>query len=320
MSGQPPIPAPDAPLPACVLICSRNRPELLMETVQSVLAGRTVPRELLVVDQSDVAHPQLPGLGTVRGCSVRYVHSRTQGLSRARNIGLRAARAAIVVLLDDDMLVEPDWLEQLLAGSGSPAWGPRTVVTGRVLAAAPQRGASQLSPAAVFAHAEPATYRGRQRSDVVPGANVALPRELALGLGGFDERLGAGGRFSSADDNDMGFRLLEAGCEVRHVPAAIVFHRAWRSRSDLARLRWSYGRGKGAFYAKHARLRDRHTLARMGADVRLRLGRAVCSLARSPTGAAGQLLYLAGMLSGALEWWLRTAAQRTRRPSSARQG
>jgi GT2 family glycosyltransferase len=292
-----------------VLICSRNRPGLLIETVRSVLGGTAVPRELLVVDQSDLPHPELSRLGPVHGCEIRYLSSATVGLSRARNIGLRAARSDVVVLIDDDMLVEPEWLRRLLEAYARG--GPRTVATGRVLAAPPEGRGRHLPPAALFTRAEPAIYRGRQPLDIVPGANIAVPRVLVLRLGGFDERLGAGSRFASADDNDMGFRLLEAGCEVRHVPEATVLHRAWRSSRDLARLRWSYGRGKGAFYAKHASLRDRHILGRMAADARVRVRRALSSLLTAPTSSAGQLAYLAGMMSGAFEWWIRESTRRS---------
>ncbi|MEA2221550.1 MAG: hypothetical protein QOJ35_4176 [Solirubrobacteraceae bacterium] len=292
-----------APLDATILVCSRDRPRMLAETVASILDGRRVPAQLLVVDQSAQPHAQLAALRSVRGCDVTYLRSSTSGLSRARNVGLRAARCEVVVLLDDDMLVEPDWLERLLAGHA--AGGPRAVATGRVLAGPDEGAGGTVPPAALVTRSTPDVYRGRQPTDVVPGANVALYRDVALALGGYDERLGAGGRFGSADDNDMGLRLLDAGCEVRHVPDAVVLHRAWRTARGRARMRWTYGRGKGAFYAKHVRRDDGYALARMRADTRARLGAVRRGLPRAPTVAAGHVLYLAGMLSGAAEWLLR---------------
>ena len=292
----------DKPLDATILICSRNRPQMLAETVESVLCGARVPRELLVVDQSAEPHTALATLGTVRGCAVTYLHSESSGLSRARNIGLRAAACEVVVLVDDDMYVEEHWLQRLLAGRGD---GPRAISTGRVLAGPAEGQAGSVPPAALVTRATPAVYRGRQPTDVVPGANVALPRDIALELGGYDERLGAGGRFASADDNDMGLRLLEAGCEVRHVPDAVMLHRAWRTPRERARMRWTYGRGKGAFYAKHLRRSDSYALERLRADAGGRLAAMARALPRAPGSAAGHALYLAGLLSGAGEWLLR---------------
>lgn len=286
---------------ASVLICSRNRPQMLVETVRSLLAGDTLPGELVVVDQSERANAELDGLDEVDGCHVRYLRSATVGLSRARNVALGAATRDVAVMIDDDMLIEPGWLGELLAGLGE---GSLTVATGRVLPAPREGEAGVIPPAALVEREEPAVFRGVQPLDVVPGANVALPRAFVLELGGYDERLGAGSRFAAADDNDMGHRLLMAGCEVRHVPTAVVLHRAWRTRSELVRLRWAYGRGKGAFYAKHASLRDRGILRRGVADVGRRLRRAVASLPREPKASAAELISVAGILAGALDWTL----------------
>ena len=293
------------PLPATVVICSRGRPDMLGETVDSVLAASAVPSELVVVDQSATPHGRLAQAGTVRGCTIRYLHSDTTGLSRARNIGLCAASSEIAVLIDDDMFVAPDWLRLLLAAMAPD--DPLTVVTGRVHAA-PDEGAGGAAPfAALVTRETPAVYRGRQPTDVVPGANVALHRATVLALGGYDERLGAGTRFASADDNDIGLRLLDAGCTVRHVPEAVVLHRAWRTRRQRMRMRWDYGRGKGAFYVKHMRRHDRYTRARMGADIRRRTRIALSALPGDPQTAAAHGVYLAGLLMGALEWRMRAA-------------
>jgi hypothetical protein len=107
-------------------------------------------------------------------------------------------------------------------------------------------------------------------------------------------------------------RLLDAGCEVRHVPDAVVLHRSWRAKGDAVRLRWGYARGVGGFYAKHASLRDRHTLERAGREVRTRMRSAATSVISSPATTARNLLSLAGLLFGAVEWSLRYRLGRPR--------
>ena len=306
----------DPTLDVTVLICSRNRPRMLSETVASILDGACVPRELLVVDQSAGAHPGLAALGTVRGCAIRYLRSPTRGLSRARNVGLHAASSDVVVLIDDDMFVEHDWLERLVAAL--PADARRVVLTGRVLAAPPEGATGDVPAAALVTRDAPASYRGRQPTDVVPGANVALHRATVLAIGGYDERLGAGTRFASADDNDIGLRLLDAGCEVRHVPEAVVLHRAWRTPRELARMRWDYGRGKGAFYVKHMSRSDPWARRRMTADASTGTDEPPSqpTLPRTPGRAGGHAIYLAGMLAGAAEWGVRERPRR--RPETRR--
>lgn len=303
--------ASPAPLDATVLVCSRDRPDFLVDAVQSVLAGARVPAELLVVDQSAVRNARVEGIGSVHGCTVRYLYSATRGLSRARNLGLRGASNELVAMLDDDMLVEAHWLERLL--EGAEAAGPRGLASGRVLAAPSEEG-GRVPESALVTRAEAGTFRGRQPNDVMPGANVAVRRTLVLELGGYDERLGAGTRFSAADDNDMGFRLLEAGCELRHVPEAVAFHRPWRSGGERLRLHWRYGRGKGAFYAKHLHLSDRFMLRRLAADLGSRARRAAKAVPRRPRTVVREAVSVAGILSGALSWTIRERVLRRDQP------
>jgi GT2 family glycosyltransferase len=288
-------------LDASVVICSRERPAMLLDTVRSVLAGDALPAEIVVIDQSRSPHAELASLGSVDGCRVRYEHVATIGVSRARNAGVRLATRDVVVLLDDDMFVEADWLEQLLAGRSHGA--EPVIATGRVLAAPAEDGSGTVPAAALVTLDRPEVYRGRQPRDVIAGANVALPRALVLAVGGYDDRLGPGTRYAAADDNDLGLRLLDAGATVRHVPGAVVLHRAWRPRAARVRQRWDYGRGKGAFYAKHLAPGDAYIPRRIAAEVLARTRRAVG--ARTATVVAGELLAMAGMTMGALEWLVR---------------
>lgn len=291
------------PLAATVLIATRERSEMLRDTLSSILSARRVPREIIVVDQSRVPSTEVAMMGNVGDCEIRYVHSRTQGLARARNVGLRLASQSALVILDDDMLVGDDSLERLLTcmmgGDG------KVVTTGRLLAAPPDGPGLVQAPAALVTRSEPAVFRGRQPLQVVPGPNIAVPRSVMLEIGGYDERLGAGTRFPGAEDHDLSLRLLDAGCEVRHVPDAVVLHRAWRSQRDLVGLRWGYARGVGGFYAKHASLRDRHALGRAMREARTRVRRAATSVVSSPKTTAAELLTLGGLLFGAVEWTLR---------------
>ena len=126
---------------------------------------------------------------------------------------------------------------------------PGTVVTGKVIAGpaeVPDAEAPSLS-----ALDKPQLSAGRIDADPLAGPNWACARGALLDVGPFDERLGAGGRYYSAEDNDMGYRLLEAGHQIAYLADAVVVHRAWRRGEDLLRVEWTYGIGQGAFFAKH---------------------------------------------------------------------
>ena len=287
-----------APLPpVSVIIPSRNRPQLLFETVGSVLACDEAPAEIIIIDQSDEPNEQLRALRSER-CEVRHVWSREPGVSRARNLGMRMARHAHLAFIDDDVQVRPDWLGALVRASESA--GPDAVVSGRVLAERPA-SADGFVPSTIDSE-EPAVYSGRIAADVLYTNNMIVQRALVDRVGEFDERLGGGARFPTAEDNDFAFRLLEAGFRIHYAPEAVVVHRAWRSGRDYLPLRWSYARGQGAFYAKHANLHDRYMLWRFRHDAAQRGVRFFRYIVRDPRRAVGQVVHLAGLLSGFGEW------------------
>ncbi|HEU5100110.1 MAG TPA: glycosyltransferase [Roseiflexaceae bacterium] len=287
-------------LPATSLIIpSRNRPGLLLDTVQSILKGDVIPTELIIVDQSDAPNPDLMRMSTSSACNVRYIWLETQGVSHARNRGIAAARYDILVFTDDDVLVMPGWLGRLInvlceAGTDS-------VVTGQVLPATEAERPGGFAPS-VKLDPVPAIYAGRVADDVLFSNSMAMSRQAIERVGWFDERLGPGTRFPAAEDNDFGFRLLEAGYQIRYVPEAALYHRAWRPASDLLPLRWSYGVGQGAYYAKHASMCDRYMIRRLASDGLRYARRAVRRARRQPWLACGDMLYVLGLLWGACAW------------------
>jgi len=288
--------------PVSLIICSRDRPGLLRDTVASVLAGDAVPAELVVVDQSAAPHPELGAVGEERGCIVRYLWTPgARGLSRARNAGIAAARHDLLAIIDDDMFVAPAWFGALVGALLSDA-GRGAVVTGRVLPAA--TGTPGGFVPALVVDESPAAYTGRIWKDVLAGGHMIAQRATLAAVGGFDERLGAGSPFPAADDNDLGFRLLEAGYRIVYAPEAVVYHRAWRPKGDYLRMRWNYGCGKGGFYTKHGSLRDRYMVRRMGRDIGQRFvlfpRRALYERYR----ACGDIVYVLGILYGTARWTL----------------
>jgi GT2 family glycosyltransferase len=285
----------ERPLPsASVIVCTRDRPDLVAGTVESILAGRLVPAEIVVVDQSEAEHPSLS-----RDDRVRYVWSRTRGLSRARNIGVATARHELVVFSDDDVRAAPGWLTALLE---TIAGDEQLVAAGQVLAAEPEGpgrfAASSLVGEVRFVSA------GRLNRDPLPGGNMAIHRSAFDVVGTFDERLGAGGRYPAADDNDFGLRLLEAGFRIVFVPEAILYHRAWRPRWFWPVLRWRYGHGKGGFYAKHLGMSERHIKRRLARDIAHRVRRLPRTVVTNPRLAVGDLAYVSGIAFGLTQWFV----------------
>ncbi len=290
-----------ATLPASsLIISSRNRHALLTSTVESVLAADVLPTELIVVDQSDAPDAELAQLQHA-DCAIRYLWSATIGASSGRNTGAAQARYPVLVFIDDDMHVAADWYAPLVQAVVEA--GPDAAVTGCVLPGKAEGPHGFVI--AVHAWEAPRVYSGRIGRDILASGHMAMYRSTLESVGGLDERLGPGTPFPGAEDNDLGFRLLEAGCRIIYVPDSVIYHRPWRTTGHYVPLFWNYGRGQGAFYAKHLRLGDWYMLGRVRQDV----GRYLRLLPRriwhrELLQLAGSTATLVGVFVGGAQWLL----------------
>jgi O-antigen biosynthesis protein len=293
-------------LSATLLICSRNRSQLLWETIESILAGDEIPSELIIVDQSDLPDPHLFKYQPEQDCEFRYIWSEKKGVSLGRNMAAAAANHSILVFTDDDMLVTPTWFSMLVRSLVKA--GPSSVVTGQVLVSE-DNGVGGYAPS-IREDGQVVIYHGRVNRDVLFTNNMAIYRSTFDRIGGFDIRLGPGTIFPAAEDNDFAFRLLETGSRIIYDPLPTLYHRAWRSKGEFLKLYWNYGIGQGAFYAKYFNLRDRFMIKRMAWNVCAYLARFPRRFCRARTQAYQDGLFVAGMLFGALKWGLQSLKKR----------
>jgi GT2 family glycosyltransferase len=108
----------------CVIVPTKNRPDALALAVRSVLAQTVAPLSLVIVDQSPDGESrrrveaELSAATERRGplCYLNYIHDPAiAGAASARNRAMAAAASDIWLFLDDDVCLEPDFVEQLLA-------------------------------------------------------------------------------------------------------------------------------------------------------------------------------------------------------------
>ena len=288
-------------LSTSLVISTRDRPAFLLQVVESILAGTDRPTELIIIDQSAVSNPRMADLVADAGCRLHYEWSRERGLSRGRNAGIGLATGDWLVFVDDDVIVPTDWFRRIV--DAAVAAGPWTVITGRVESGDAERPGA-FAPSLSLSETV-AVHRGRPGRDVLAPLNMAIHRDAFAEVGLFDVRLGAGAHFPSSEDNDLGYRLLEAGYSVAFDPSIVVVHRAWRAPGALLPLRWSYGRGQGAYFAKHASLRDRYMLRRLWADLWRHVRRSPRRALARPRDGAADIVYSAALLMGAAEWLVR---------------
>lgn len=261
---------PNAKHRISVVVCTAGQPRGLVVCLNSLRRLRYPCFEVIVVDNAPSGDEIRQWFVRVVGHDPRfsYVTEPKPGLSRARNCGMRRATANLVAFTDDDVQVDPWWLDGIAAGF---ARDPRAgCVTGLVPPARLDHAAQQYFDRryAWGSHIDGRVYdltEGRDASRLYPysagifgtGANFAADRELLQRLGGFDESLGAGTPAGGGEDLDFFVRVLRAGRSIVYEPSAIAWH---EHRDDLRALRrqvFSYGAGLTAFLTKY--LADPHT-------------------------------------------------------------
>jgi GT2 family glycosyltransferase len=108
---------------ASVVIPTKNRPHELAVTVLSLLRQSVLPRELIVVDQSadrtsrERIEQIYGSLSPEQREDLKLCYLREpaiSGAATARNAAMEIASREFWVFLDDDVILEPDFLEQLL--------------------------------------------------------------------------------------------------------------------------------------------------------------------------------------------------------------
>jgi GT2 family glycosyltransferase len=239
-------------LPVTVVIPTIGRSAVLHDCLESVVACRPQAAEVLLVDQSHAL--DLAGLvDELASAGVRRVASNGRGAARCRNDGLRAASHDVILGLDDDCTVFPDWVAigHRLAGRR-----PGAIVTGRVLPVGDPRAVPST-----IEEAAPRELTHERWGAFLYSNNMVLSRDAALDLGGFDERFGPD---EVAEDNEFCYRWLKAGGELYYEPELVVHHHDWRPPEELERLYVRYARGEGFFYSKHLRRGDLRMLLYLG--------------------------------------------------------
>jgi glycosyltransferase involved in cell wall biosynthesis len=246
-----------------VVVCTRDRRELLLGLLGS-LRGELGPEdELVVVDDGSrdgTAETARAWLDEHRADGVLLAEPGG-GLSRARNAGLAAARAPVVCFLDDDETVEPGWADAYRAAWGRaapevgaiggpmlPRWpGPRPVwLADRLLDVV---SVLDLGP-------EPRRLDQRARTGFVWGGNLSVRAEAAAAVGGFDPALGLqpGEPWNRGDDEDLQVRLARAGWETWWDPGPRIRHVIPPERITVAHVRRVY-RERGVRDARAGRPR-----------------------------------------------------------------
>ena len=210
-------------LSVSVVIPAYNCQKYIHQALQSSL--NQAVNEVIVIDDGSTDNTQSV-VTQIESSRLRYIFQKNQGVSAARNHGIRAAKGQIIAFLDADDYFLPHKIEQPLAMfSASPELGlvqsgwQRVDETGHFIAAVtPWKEAPELTLENWL------TFK-----PVLPSA-LMVRREWLQKIGGFDPQLKA------AEDVDLVSRLALHGCPCAWLEQVAVSYRQ-RDNSAMGNAR-----------------------------------------------------------------------------------
>lgn len=245
-------PSGSAPRPAVtVIVCTFNRIEWLKRCLLSLEQQDPRPDEIMVVDgpSTDGTREMLEKL-EAEGRIVLVRQAKLDGISAARNLGLKEARNEVVCYIDDDAVAQPGWLSSILEMYRDPGvggvGGPVMDMAGKLT-----MGKNAVAPdGRWFDESRGESTEGL--SQVMVGCNMSFRREALIKIGGFDSYF----RYHQ-DETDACLGVLHAGYRILYHENAVVWHEWCEGsyRKDrikwYLRLRYMWGRNTAYMVRKH---------------------------------------------------------------------
>jgi GT2 family glycosyltransferase len=237
-----------------IIIATRNRAQQLCRALESVKVQSLAANrfEVIVVDNgSSDETSRLAPIALKHFPHAKFLTESKAGAAAARNSGVAASNAPLVVFLDDDVIADRQLLEEHLRSHRDQN---NIAVLGAVRF--PWRGTeSPLFKLLVQRPELLQTFAFDDPQNVsflhFYTCNLSMPRAFFTHNPGFDEQFTGSG----FEDTELGYRFLRAGRRLTFNPRASVLHDAQVSASVLAKKQFNNGRYLAYLLRKHSDLR-----------------------------------------------------------------
>lgn len=189
--------------------------------------------EVLFIDQNKVPL-------VIEDDTVIHLPYQATSISKARNYGALQASGDWLIFVDDDAILEVNYLEH---------FNQLTKLTPSCAAWA--GSIYHIDNPQIFYSKRQNITRdelGFLEMKVFMGGNILIRRDLFAAVGKFDEEFGIGSLYPSSEDTDLAWRLYYAGFTIRLSHELRVFHPAPTKIS--MKKAYLYGLGKGALVGK----------------------------------------------------------------------
>jgi glucosyl-dolichyl phosphate glucuronosyltransferase len=261
-----------------ILVCTYNRADILSNTIAYLLNQQFDwgEYEIIVIDNASTDNTkEVVNQFSAREKKIKYTFEPRLGVAIARNTGARDSKSPYIAYFDDDLIAEPDCLNQLITPFMNITPAPKAIM-GKVNLLwegprpnwFPERYETLLSR---FDRGENARFMNSEEYLVT--MNVAFERETFLLMGGIREDLSRKGRmFICGGDNDIFNRYMMSNHKIFYQPQALIWHLVPKSRQKRSwLLKRIFGEGTSEVIADYSHASKNELFRRMLYEIKITL-------------------------------------------------
>lgn len=214
-----------------VILCTYNRERYLYNVLESIAAGGYTDYEIVLVNNNSTDGTELECQRFVKDhpeVKMRYCVETQQGLSYARNRGIREAQGEVLVYVDDDALVNKEYLQTYADffnrnKEAVAAGGP---ITPRYDGCEEPSWMSHYTRQLVTGELNLGTREREFPQGAFPGGgNAAYRKSVFDEVGLFNVELGRkGNSLIGAEEKDLFDKMTSRGMKFYYLPTAILYH------------------------------------------------------------------------------------------------
>ncbi len=213
-----------------VIIPTYNNAAMLASTL-SAFERVVFPKdvELIVVDNNSTDATAETVKSFSNRLPIRYEFEQKQGISAAKNRGIKSAKGKLLIFTDDDVRPCPGWIEIYLdaykKNNEKLFWGG--AIVSEFEEPEPDTSLLQFAPPSVKGLDFGVSQRILDSDEWFVGANLALTMDTFKEVGNFDTALGldpTAGKVLVGEESDLQRRLKSSGYRAVYLPSASIRH------------------------------------------------------------------------------------------------
>lgn len=230
-----------------IIICTYNRSQDLKDVLDSLVSQETnasFDYEVIIVDNNskdatkEIVKNYIPKF---KG-KLRYAFEANQGLSYARNRGIKEAKGEVIAFTDDDAIVDKYWIRYMyetFQKENCDALGGKILLKWNV--SPPIWLTKRFYGYLGFLDFGNEPFQIKEEKFTFFGGNFAVKKDIFDETGPFNINLGRKGtKLSAGEEIDLFYRLLSANKKIYYQPNCLVYHKVHAERLQKSFFRKNY--------------------------------------------------------------------------------